>query len=672
MAAQTAVDLGCDAAAGRRRSCRKICARFRSGRLRASKIKRARQRAALGLAAKGLQGLAPSRLQGPGRQAGATAGGQVGGRRLTAVLVATVGEDLGIGLRLQLLDSLLTLQETVPELHERIKRARGRVRQVLVAAGSRHWRRARGPLGAAQATTTDMGWEPTSAGYWIRSGHQGDWSVQATRASGAPYTEWPLAQAGDEASGSFVDHKVLLHDAEDDMQHQAYPEALATPRAADGALADQELNFGMGALGGSRAEGRVTVFGDKSGGTHSGGPEAAALRSSGSDHAVAHTKLALALQNGTEGRGLDFDRLPPHAECDGALLGTEREAFLAAGNANADTGAERAVEWASEVGTVHAAEHGLCYPVPGANAAKAASESTGWFLAQEEGAVQQAAAGCELKAGGGAYPAGSATATADETALRAIGVYALVKVRNAWQYGFPGGDCAAAFRRHIRAAVVGGALPSPAGAGLFSASASGFPFSAHLAVGQALPDILGVGCPPPPGCWPPPPDPAGPWACGAGAPPWLLAQGPAGGALQPPQQLLLQNGWPPGIATVPNPSSVARSPGRRHRRDECCGLPRRQGAGRGGQEEKEAAPPAAAGGPWLLPLPAAPPPRPPPPGFYTSQRLLLEQRLATAPQAPLDEFFWSMRMAQQASLSQSGRDAEGRQGGRATRGRPCC
>ena len=49
----------------------------------------------------------------------------------------------------------------------------------------------------------------------------------------------------------------------------------------------------------------------------------------------------------------------------------------------------------------------------------------------------------------------SATATADAAALRAIGVYALFKVHNAWRYGLPSDDCPAALRGYIRAAVVG-------------------------------------------------------------------------------------------------------------------------------------------------------------------------------------------------------------------------
>ena len=235
-----AVDLGCGTAVGRQRACRKTAARFRAGRLRTAKIRRVRQRAALTMEAKGLwasgalpqaaygaqvMGLAPWRVQELRRQAAATAAGRAGGRCLTTLLATTVGDDPGVAMRLEVLKSWLVLWETAPELHARIQRAWGRIRQALVAAKGYRWRRVRGPLGAVQAVLMDMGWEPASATCWIRPEHDGDWRQQATRAEGANYTEWFLVQSDSEDFGSYVDHLPILHDAKEDLQHQYWRKA---------------------------------------------------------------------------------------------------------------------------------------------------------------------------------------------------------------------------------------------------------------------------------------------------------------------------------------------------------------------------------------------------------------------------------------------------------------
>ncbi|CAK0873750.1 unnamed protein product [Prorocentrum cordatum] len=154
--ASKAVDLGCDAAAGRQRA-RKAKGPWTSGAL---------PRAAHGAQA---AGLAPWRVQELRRQAAAAAAGRARGCCFPAL-----GGDLGVAIRREVLDSWLALWGRAPELRARIQ---------LGAGGCR-----REPTPAPSARAAGGG-------------------------AGANNAEWHLAQSDSEAFGSCIDHQPILHNA---------------------------------------------------------------------------------------------------------------------------------------------------------------------------------------------------------------------------------------------------------------------------------------------------------------------------------------------------------------------------------------------------------------------------------------------------------------------------
>ena len=122
--ARDAVDRGSDAAAGRRRCCKKQRQPMQVAGSGAMRIRRLRKPSAMAREAKGLwgtgaspqatychrlQGLAPSRIKQLRQQAGGAVGGQVGGRCFLAVLAVELEEDPALKLRTQLFDSWLGL-----------------------------------------------------------------------------------------------------------------------------------------------------------------------------------------------------------------------------------------------------------------------------------------------------------------------------------------------------------------------------------------------------------------------------------------------------------------------------------------------------------------------------------------------------------------------------------
>ncbi|CAK0851227.1 unnamed protein product, partial [Prorocentrum cordatum] len=236
-ASDKAVDLGVDAASGRRRARAVASARIAAGARRWRLIMKLRRATARPAECRGSRatGVLPQSVYGRQvsgapfglvrqrrrRRAGHAVGGAARGRCLASVLAAAVGlRDPRIALRVQLVASWCSLWFSNASLRGRIERAWPWFLGALRRVGKWRQGRFRGPMGACQATLLDMGWGPRAAAVWARP-----------TAEGAG--EWRLVGAEDEGFHACADFGGVLQAVEEDLRLRLWRSAASRLRGGD-------------------------------------------------------------------------------------------------------------------------------------------------------------------------------------------------------------------------------------------------------------------------------------------------------------------------------------------------------------------------------------------------------------------------------------------------------